>query len=326
MEKAMMKSVMVIGVTMIALLANAYAGDGVCEIVNPSFEDDGSISETQIETTEPNGWQVNLPAGKFRAYVYTDWPTEGRFNLTLYSQWFVAFSAGDAATISQQVDLTKVEQIIFDLKLDTFGFTAWDPNICNAVLMIDSDVVWESNSEGSDVRGEYRDQVYKVEEKYRTEGLHELSLGLRVNVEETLWERYVTHWDFVDCNLFCGGGGILAGDINRDCYVDMNDLQLLAEAWVAEVDPSAGTNLFRDDDLAGLGTINFFDFAVLADGWVGGLADVLSLAQSWLLDVDVDDPSNVFHEDDVEAGGVINFFDFAVLADAWLDSSYVQQE
>ncbi len=319
----MMKNCVFIGATMIAVLAASYAGASGCGLINGGFEDDGPISEANFGAQEPNGWTVSIDRNKFRGYVRNDWPTEGVLNLSMYSQWFIPFEAGDMTTVSQQIELENVEKFMFDLKLETMGFGAWDPNVCRAVVLIDADVVWESSGASADVRGEYFDQVYEVESQYRTPGLHELSLGLRINVAESLWERYRVHWDFVDCIAFCGGGGILAGDINRDCYVDMNDLVLLAGAWVEEVDPQAETNVFKGDDAPGYGTIDFFDFAVLADGWVGGFSQVVSMAEKWLQLVDPEDPQNLFHDDDVAPAGIVNFFDYSVLADTWLQSSFI---
>lgn len=258
-----MKKVAVTGVVMVMLLASNPAQAEVCEIVNGSFEDDDRIYD--ITAQEPNGWDVNVPANKFSGYVYRDWPADGSYNLTVYSQWFETFDVNDMATVSQQVYLADVNQIIFDLKLETYSMTRWDPNKCTAVLLIDDDVVWESSSEGADVRGEYVGQAYTVEDKYKDEGTHKLSLGLRVNVAEMLWDRYVTHWDLVECTLYCGGGGFLAGDFNHDCYVDMSDLKLVADVWLNEIEPDGIYNLFRGDDLAGYGTINFSDFAIYAE-------------------------------------------------------------
>jgi len=319
-----MEKVAVIGVTMVVVLAGNWAQAGVCGIVNESFEDDGSISD--ITAKEPNGWHGSVPANKFRGYVYTDWPTDGTYNLTLYSQWFETFAAGDIATVSQQVNLADVNQIVFDLKLGTYGDNDWDPNKCTAVLLIDDDLVWESSSIGSDVRGEYFEQTYTVEDKYRDEGLHKLALGIRVNVAEMLWERYITQWDFIHCTLYCGGGGFLAGDVNRDCYVDIGDLKLVADVWLDTVDTYDKYNLFRGDDLAGYGIINFRDFAIYADGWDGNMFDLGMFVEKWLDRVETDDKYNLFKDDDVGSKGIVNFFDFAALADTWMSSSYNQDQ
>ena len=318
-----MKKVTVIGVTMVVLLAPNLVRADVCEVVNRSFEDDGPIDD--ITKEDPNGWQVNVPVDKFGGYIRTEWITEGRFNATLYSQDYVNFDEEDMATISQQMYLADVNQIIFDVKLDTFYASEWDPNKCSAVLLIDEDVVWESNSVGSDVRGEYLDQIYTVEDKYRDENAHTFSLGIRVNVTEKLKDFYKTQWDSIRRTCYCGGGGLLAGDFNRDCYVDMSDLKLVADAWLDEVDPYYGCNLYRGDDLAGYGTISFGDFAIYAVGWDGNMEAFQEFAGKWLDEVDLGDQHNLFGADDVEASGIVNFLDLTIFADNWLGSSLIQE-
>jgi len=320
----MMKNVTVIGVIMIALLVGNPARADDCEIVNRSFEADGWISD--LQSKDPNGWEVEIPAGKFGGYVYRDWATDGIYSLTVYSDW-AAFSAGDMATVSQDVNLVDVARIAFDIELDTGStYAEWDPNICTAVLLIDGDVVWDSNSAGLVAKGEYPGEVY-IEKKYRTEGLHRVSLGVRINVDKSLWETYYTSWDAVDCNN-CPGLGFVKGDINGDCYVDANDLKLLAGLWLSdEVDPDDNANLFHgDDDLTSSGgIISFLDFAIYAGGWDGDMVGLRELAAIWLQQVGRDNPYNLFDGDDVLPSGFINFFDFAVIADNWLGCSYVPE-
>jgi hypothetical protein len=318
----MKKIVFVVGVVMIMLLTANQVQAEVCQIVNGSFEDDGRIPDITVK--EPNGWDASVPSGKFQGYVYRDWVTDGRYNLTLYSESFTTFEVNDIATVSQQAYLADTNQIMFDLKLDVSGLAKWDPSKCTAVLLIDDDVVWESNSVGPDVRGPYRDRAYTVEDKYKDGLRHKLSLGIRVNVKETLWGRYVTQWDFIRCTVYCGGGGFLVGDFNRDCYVDANDLKLLTELWLDEVEPNDKCNLFGGDDLPG-GVINFPDFAFFADRWDGDISHLKTFADKWLKPVDINDQDNLSHTDDVKPSGVINFFDFAIFADTWLGSSYIEE-
>ena len=264
----MMRNLMAIEAMIVILFAAGWAQAGVCEIVNGSFEDDGTIDD--IVAQEPNGWDVNVPSGKFTGKTEASWSTDGNFSLSLSSQWFTAFAAGDAAIVSQDVFLKDVNEITFDLKLNTYTGLGWDPNNAIVFVMIDDEIVWEPNSASSDIRGEYIGQSYAVEEKYRDENPHKLSFGLRINIdtEDGFFEFYRVWWDSIDCVIFCGGGGLLAGDFNRDCYVDVNDLEQVSNVWLLEVDSDDKYNLFRDDDLAGFGTINFFDLAILADNWL----------------------------------------------------------
>jgi hypothetical protein len=300
---------------MVVLLAVNSAQAKVCQIVNGSFEDDAWISNIAVK--DPNGWTANVPADKFRGYVSSDWRTDGSYNLTLYSEFWQTFAPGDMATASQQLYLADVNEIRFDLKLDTYAFSPWDPNKCTAVVLIDDEVAWESNTTRADVRGEYRDQAITIGEKYKAPGLHKLSLGIRVNVAEQLWDRYITHWDSIECTVYCGGGGLLPGDFNRDCYVDVNDLKLVAEIWLAEVDRYDRRNLFRGDDVEGYGTINFLDFAAYASIWDGNISDLSVFAQKWLAQVVLGDKHNLFRGDYMEGYATINFLDFAAYASIW---------
>ena len=263
-----MKNLIAIGATILMLFAVGWAQAGVCEIVNGSFEDDGTIDD--IVAQEPNGWDVNVPSGQFTGKTEASWSTDGRFSLFLSSRWFTAFVAGDAAIVSQDVFLDDVNEITFDLKLNTYTGLGWDPSKATAVVMIDDEIVWEPNSASSDIRGVYAGQSYAVQDKYRDEKPHKLSFGLRVNVntENGFVEFYRVWWDSIECVIYCGGGGLLAGDFNRDCVVDANDLDQASDVWLLEVESDDKHNLFRDDDLAGYGTINFFDLAILADNWL----------------------------------------------------------
>jgi len=264
----MLRNWIVAGAMMVVLSGTTWTLADVCEIVNGSFEDDGPIDD--ITAQEPNGWDANVPSGKFIARIDGSWSSGGSFSLFVASNWFTTFAAGDMATVSQQVYLTDVNAITFDLRLDTYSGIAWDPNVATAVMLIDGDVVWEPNISTSDLRGVYRDRVYAVEDKYKDEDLHTLSVGVRIKIDAPggFFEFYRVWWDSIGCTLFCNGGGLLAGDFNHDCYVDIDDLKLGAAAWLNEVPSYERYNLFRADDLAGSGTMNFFDLAVFADNWL----------------------------------------------------------
>ena len=264
----MMRNFIAVGAMMLMLSAAGRANTDICEIVNGSFEVDGSIDDIAVQ--EPNGWEPNVPSVKFMASIDASWSTNGIFSLFLSSIWFKAFDANDAAIVSQEVFLDDVNEITFDLKMDTYTGLAWDPNIATTVVMIDDEIVWEPNSANPDIRGEYIDQSYAVENKFRDGNPHKLSVGLRINVntQSGFFEFYRVRWDSINCVIYCEGGGLLPGDFNRDCLVDANDLQQVADVWLLEVESSDKYNLFRDDDLAGIGTINFYDLAILADNWL----------------------------------------------------------
>jgi hypothetical protein len=258
----------------VAALSLAACGSDAAwgQIVNGSFEDDGYIGrigqiDPNIPPTDPNGWTANMPAGKFTGSVDMGWATEGMYSLTLYSEC-VPFDPCDMAVVSQQVVLADVDEILFDVKL-AGQWTAWDPSICSAVVLIDGDVVWTSDTLEPNDTGEYFSQVCPIDDKYRTLGTHELSLGLRINVSEWLWKHYYARWDFIEALVFCGGGGLLPGDFNRDCFVDVNDLMAMATVWLDEVAADSLYNLsgVDDDGENPVGTVNFFDLAVLGGSW-----------------------------------------------------------
>jgi len=257
-----------IGIMMAMLFAANPTQAEICEIVNGSFESDGKIDN--IITQDPNGWIAEIPPGQFNAKTDASWSTDGNFSLNISSQWFTPFAAGDTAKVSQQISLVDVNEIKFDLKLNTYTGLGWDPNDATAVVMMDDDIVWEPNSVVPDLRGDYLDQSFAVEDKYRDGSLHTLSFGLVINVDAAngFVEFYRTWWDNIECGLFCNGGGFLAGDFNRDCYVDISDMKLMAELWLAELPVSDRFNLITDDDTDPNDIVNFFDFSIFADNWL----------------------------------------------------------
>jgi len=260
----MMRSVLQLVFVALLLVAAGPVGVAVCEIVNGSFEDDGYISD--IAQTEPNGWSADVSASEFAGYVYMDWPTDGIYNLTLHSLR-ATFAAGDMATISQDLDLSNADEIIFDLKLDS-DWSAWDSEICSAVVLIDGDVVWTSDGQVANDEGELVDQRCPVAAQYRTAGMHEVSLGLRMNADGMFWERYYTDWDLVELTLLCGGGGLLPGDFNGDCLVDADDLTLMGVMWLADVAADSPYNLSDVQEEGAGATVNGFDFAVFGANWL----------------------------------------------------------
>ncbi len=250
-----------VGIMMVLMLAANQVQAEDCQIVNGSFEDDGYIPDITVQP--PNGWGVNMPTDKFSGYVDDDWVTDANWNLTLYTDW-TTLGANDTAIVYQEVNLTDANEIIFDLQLETDLFE-WDPNKVIAIVLVDGEVAWDSNDRSS---GEYHDQSYIVEDKYRDEVPHTLSFGMRVKVSEKLWRTYYTDWDDIECTEFCGVGGLLAGDFNHDCYVDYNDLKLFAESWLSEVEKYDRYNLFKGDDGADDGgTVTFRDFAIFGLNW-----------------------------------------------------------
>lgn len=261
-----MNKITLLAAVMTMLVFASPAKGSACVLVNGSFEDDGPIDD--INDIPPSGWDVNYThPDKFFGYVDTDWATHGNYNLTLYSNsWYVTFDGNEMATVSQEVCLSDVNEIVFDLYLDTVAWP-WDPSKITPVLLIDNDVVWDMTGAGSDIRGAHPNEIYDVDDIYQDTNLHKLSLGLKVNVSGQLTDIYYSDWDNVRLNIYCDGFGLLSGDLDRDCYVDANDLKMLAEVWLDEVGPNSKYNLFRDDaDPNGL--VDFRDFSMFADNWL----------------------------------------------------------
>jgi len=299
----MKKTAIAAAVIMVMLLSGNLTKAGVSVIVNGTFEKDGWISNITEENT-PHGWpDVNLPEKKFVAWVKSGWSTyvEGGYCLTVYSTgWEIpshpAFAVGDRAVVSQWVYLEDVNEIIFDLKLTTnYGPANWDPAQRSAILLIDDEEVWNSDSLSPTGSGEHLNTTVDVNGLYDA-GLHKLSVGIQSNVEGTAFYQCFTQWDFVRFDTHCQGFGYLRADLNYDCYVDWPDLEILAQEWLEE--PSDERyNLFAD----GENIIDLYDFSVLADSW---LEDSYLLGDR-LLDMDRNND------------GIVNFTDFAFLAGDW---------
>jgi hypothetical protein len=239
------------------------------ELVNGSFEADGPIGDVRV--LPPSGWDVNLPAGKFTGSVTSAWPTDGNDALTLSANWMKTFSAGDMGTVAQEILLDDIDRITFDLRLTASGSATWDQTLCTAVALLDNEVVWDSGSVSADSKGEYRDQAVAVDDKYRDGRLHRLAFGLRMNTDGISWVMYTSDWDAVECVArVCAE--LLPGDFNRDCFVNVDDLMLLAGQWLVAVPLESPYNLCTTpaENAAGAGMVNGFDFAVLSNYWLAG--------------------------------------------------------
>ena len=304
----MMNKVTVIAVSMFLAVFADGARAGVSVVMNSSFEHDGYIND--INEEPPYRWcDVSVAEAKFKGLVSdaADWTIHGGHYLVLFSYPYGRFNAGDEATVSQQVYLTDVNEITFNVKLETgVGYDdPWHPSKRAAFLAIDDEIVWESNSVGSDVRGEYLDQVYVVEEEqYKDANSHKLSVGLRVKQKDELNPvSYYTKWDLVRFDTHCGGFGYLSQDFARDCYIDGLDLAVLAKQWLEDVNDVY--DLFED------GIFNFRDYDLFAEYWMAN-----SDSNNWR-------ESNCYVPGmpaaDLNDDGIVNFVDFAILTDDWME-------
>ena len=130
-----------------------------------------------------------------------------------------------------------------------------------------------------------------------------MSLCLRVNVNESSITKYMARWDSVRFDIYCEGFGYRPGDFNQDCFVDMNDLKLLAEQWLAEP-PAHKYDLFEDSN----NIVNFRDFAVFADNWA---TDSFSYQQE-----------DELLASDLNNDGIVNFLDYAILTEDRTSGDY----
>lgn len=277
-----------------------FAGTGASAaslIINGSFEDDGPISN--IKTVQPPyGWDVNMPS-KFGGQITDVGHTDGNYCAGLYSVK-TTIAAGENGFISQQVDLTDANEIIFDIYLIGYGIgqIPWDGNEVTAFINIDSNTVWQSDTNDN---GAYYDVNVPIDSNLT--GIHTLSFGLRINIGKRYYVNYWALWDFAKFDALCGGFGYLEADFNRDCFVNFADFNILAQKWMQE-------NLLPQDELLDLeydGKINLLDLKVFTDQWLGCTdwqgADCIDIP----LDLDAD----------INLDGIVNFLDYNILVLNW---------
>jgi hypothetical protein len=279
------------------LLFAGVNASAISLITNGSFEDDGLISN--IKTTPPYGWDVNIPSN-FGGETTGNWKTRGSYSLWLYSSRNYTFAVGDNAEVSQQVDLTDANEIIFDLYLSGYKYAPvpWDSNKVTAFMSIDSNAVWQSDTNDT---GVYYDVNIPLDGNLT--GIHTLSFGIYSNVSEKLTTSYWARWDFVKFDTFCGGLGYLEADFNRDCLVNFADFSILAEKWMQE-------GLLPQDEMLDLeydGKINLLDLKVFADQWLG--------CTDWQDANCIEIPLDL--DADINLDGIVNFLDYSILVSNW---------
>lgn len=282
-------------VLIMAMMGNKTLA-GVNVVFNGSFENDGDISPITIVDTPDYWWDVNFPP-QFSGNVFDAWSTNSSYCLTIFSKATTTFLEDDMATISQELYMGDANEIVFDLRLETFPSSqVWDPAKRSAVVLIDDVVVWESNSVGGDVRGNYFDQTIDIS-GINDSLLHKLSLGIIVNEADSPAFQYLVRWDYMRFDLYCQGHGYLPPDLDADCDVDWDDLEILASHWLPEIwsQQTVKCNLFTD------GEIDSSDFAVFADYW---LTDSFSY--------DDEHPDSLLSMD-LNSDGTVDFIDFAIL-------------
>ena len=341
LKETVMKRTVFVTALVIAILFTNLAMANVSLVMNGSFENNGAISD--ISTEVPQYWcDVNLPANKFTGLVGSDWNTYGSYSLTIVVEQGTPTVADDLATVSQQVYTSDVNEIIFDLRLSCSSlWDSWDSQIRSAIVRLDETVVWDSNDHQPDGYGEYWNQIVDISDVngIHDANLHTLSLAVRTNKNDTPQYRYFAQWDFVKFDTYCGGFGYLPGDFNYDCYIDANDLRLLAQQWLLD-DPNYCYDLFADTQ----NTVNLYDYTVFADNWllnsywenwhdddcyeaespdsdinndgVVDLRDFALLAADWMSEADC-------VRGDIDCSGLVDYYDVSTMADDWLEKSWL---
>jgi hypothetical protein len=262
-------------------------------IINRSFEYDGNIGSIGVQV--PTGWeQVAIPSG-FGAGVTSGWSSKQNYSLNIFS-FSGIFSVDDTATISQDVFLRDVNEIVFDLKLETgFPGDQFHPQKRSAIVKIDDDVVWTSDSLGSgDLRGEYLGLTIDLNDipDYKDANSHVLTLGLRSNVNESFPViQYTVRWDFLRLDTHCESYGYLDSDFNHDSFVNFIDYGILANHWMEEVED------FSMIDLDPNNVIDGNDLEIFLEDWLG---DSNGLEDEYI-------------ESDLNLDGIVNFVDYAML-------------
>ncbi len=76
-----------------------------------------------------------------------------------------------------------------------------------------------------------------------------------------------TEINYPDCNSVQAGGYHLDSDLNGDCYVDLLDLEIMADYWL-HTDCTTQGNCQGADFAPTDGTVDFHDFGDLAVQWL----------------------------------------------------------
>jgi hypothetical protein len=295
--KTLVMKRVVLAVVMSLLLFDNCLYAGVSWITNRSFEYDGSIANILIQL--PTGWDdVGMTDNKFRAGIFSDWSSDEIYGLDIISNSFMSLNNGDTATLSQDLYLDDVNDIFFDMKLETnlIG-TDWLNTKRLAIVKIDDETVWDSTILGSgDLRGEYIDDPDLVIgtdtiAPYRDGQIHTLTFGMVVNQTESPFAEYHARFDFIRFDAHCEGYGYLDSDFNHDCFVNFIDYGMLANLWMEEVEDF---NMF---DLDPNNVIDSNDLEIFLLDWISS-----SYGQE-----------DQYIESDLNGDGIVNFIDYSML-------------
>jgi hypothetical protein len=74
------------------------------------------------------------------------------------------------------------------------------------------------------------------------------------------------YWDYTVALRAADCMSILTGDLNNDCVVDIRDMKILAQNWLAT--DCIGQLWCNSADTTRNGSVNFRDFAAMAQNWL----------------------------------------------------------
>jgi hypothetical protein len=289
-----MKRLVIISV--VTIVCCGVCGATTSVVKNGSFENDGYIGYV-TQSDSPEYWcAVNYDSSKFYEYVYNDWSTNGDFSLTMYSYMYTNFNQNDSATITQSVYLNKAEQIVFDIYLYA-DYGGWRTDLVTASVLIDNTEIWNSDSL-TYTNGAFMGHVaVDINNTLKDSSPHLLTLRLKADISSYHSYAYFAQWDSIGLVTPCGSMGYLTADLTHDCMVDINDLAVFAEGWLAADGP----------DLTDDNNVNFADFGVMGNSWMTD-----NSGEPFIPGTDF-----VFMDGDLNDDGIVDFADFAALGNKW---------
>ena len=158
------------------------------DFLNPSFE--GTIQNvTPYPDTFPQYWRLrNTDHTLFGSQVTNAWKTDGVYAAGLYSRLRKTFAVGDSQSLWQSVDLTGMSGVMFDVRLASYGNSAF-PTFMNfeAQVLVDNAVLWTQTVDGA-----YLNQQVDVS---GMSGTHTVELRIRAVVDGPSQAANWVQWD-----------------------------------------------------------------------------------------------------------------------------------
>ncbi|MEM7541994.1 MAG: PEP-CTERM sorting domain-containing protein [Pseudomonadota bacterium] len=127
-----------------ALFLLVWGNQAHAVVINPSFES-GTL-----------GW-ASTSVGRFGAGVTGAFATDGIRSYRIFSQTTCAssfcgrlsFSNGQFRSLSQSIDLTSVDELLFDTTLDSSGGATAYQSFIRAAVYLGSTLIWSSQTHGT---------------------------------------------------------------------------------------------------------------------------------------------------------------------------------